>query len=60
MADPIIKLEDVTKTYRSKKTLLKGADQTVVALNKVSLEIARGDIFGLVGQSVAGRQPPED
>lgn len=55
MADPIIKLEDVTKTYRSKKTLIKGADQTVVALNKVSLEIARGDIFGLVGQSGSGK-----
>ena len=55
MVDSIITLEKVTKTYRSKKSLLKGANQTVVALNDVSLDIARGDIFGLVGQSGSGK-----
>jgi len=55
MSNPIITLENVTKTYRSKKTLLKGGDQTVVALKDVSLDIARGDIFGLVGQSGSGK-----
>lgn len=55
MSDPIIKLEAVTKTYRSKKKLVKGADQTVVALKDVSLDISRGDIYGLVGQSGSGK-----
>lgn len=44
----MIVLHELTKTYHSKK-------QVVGALNKVSLEIHKGDIFGIIGYSGAGK-----
>jgi D-methionine transport system ATP-binding protein len=44
----MIVLENLTKTYQGKKT-------SVGALNKVSLRIDKGDIFGIIGYSGAGK-----
>jgi len=58
MKDPntvIVQLEDISKTFRTRTSFLKGASKEVVALNRVSFEIFRGEIFGLVGESGSGK-----
>jgi len=58
MKDPntvIVQLESISKTFRTRTSFLKGAPKEVVALNRVSLEIFRGEIFGLVGESGSGK-----
>ena len=44
----MIELKDVTKTY-------KMGDETIYALNKVSLNIDKGDFFAIVGPSGSGK-----
>ncbi len=45
---PIIALKNITKTYQS-------AEGTFTALNGVSLEIYKGEIYGVIGMSGAGK-----
>jgi len=52
---PIIELKRVSKIYRSKKSFLEKAGETIVALNRISLKIAKGEILGLVGESGSGK-----
>ena len=51
----IVQLENISKTYRTRASFLTGAYQKVVALNRVSFEIFKGEIFGLVGESGSGK-----
>lgn len=44
----MIELRDVTKQFQTKQ-------HTVIALDKVSLKIEKGDIFGIIGYSGAGK-----
>ena len=44
----MIELRDVTKQFQTKQ-------HTVTALDKVSLKIEKGDIFGIIGYSGAGK-----
>jgi len=44
-----IEIHDLSKTYRGKKM------QKVVALNKLSLEVAPGQVFGFLGPNGAGK-----
>ncbi|SEM78849.1 methionine ABC transporter ATP-binding protein [Lihuaxuella thermophila] len=46
----MIQVKEVTKTYPAQKN-----QQVVTALKGVSLQIERGDIFGIVGHSGAGK-----
>ena len=46
---PIIKLENITKIFSAGKT------SSVLAVKDVSLDIYRGDIFGIIGFSGAGK-----
>jgi len=48
---PIVSLQGVTKTYPT--TARDGAP--VVAVDDVTLEIAQGDVFGIIGYSGAGK-----
>jgi peptide/nickel transport system ATP-binding protein len=53
--DIILKFDAVRKTYRGKGSFLKSSGREVVALSALSLEIFRGEIFGLVGESGSGK-----
>lgn len=46
----LVRLEDVSKTYPT-----ASAPDVVTAVDNVSLEIERGDIFGIIGYSGAGK-----
>lgn len=46
--EPIIQIKNVTKTF-------VGKDNQVEALKGISLDIAKGDIYGIIGMSGAGK-----
>jgi len=52
---PILQIRNVSKVYRSKGNLFRGSGKEVVALNRISLDIFKGEIFGLVGESGSGK-----
>ncbi|MFQ5485389.1 MAG: ABC transporter ATP-binding protein, partial [Desulfobacterales bacterium] len=51
----IIKLERISKFYRSKSSFFKEQKEEIVALDRISLKIFEGEIFGLVGESGSGK-----
>ncbi|OEU82553.1 MAG: dipeptide/oligopeptide/nickel ABC transporter ATP-binding protein [Desulfobulbaceae bacterium C00003063] len=51
---PILQLKDISKTYSS-KTSFFGGGKEIIALNHISLEIFKGEIFGLIGESGSGK-----
>ena len=48
MSQPLIQVVNVSKTFKTK-------DNTVEALKDISLDIEKGDIFGIIGMSGAGK-----
>ncbi|MEF9853984.1 MAG: ATP-binding cassette domain-containing protein [Hydrogenoanaerobacterium sp.] len=48
MSDTLISLKELGKTFKSKNS-------TVVALQNISLDINKGEIFGIIGMSGAGK-----
>jgi oligopeptide/dipeptide ABC transporter ATP-binding protein len=52
---PILRLVHVTKRYRSRGSLFGAQGKEIVALNRLSLDIEKGEIFGLVGESGSGK-----
>ena len=52
---PILKMDSVTKRYRSKPALFGKAGKPIVALQQLSLEVGAGEIVGLVGESGSGK-----
>ena len=55
VSSPILSMTDVTKVYRSGDSLLGASGSRVVALDRISLDINAGEIFGLVGESGSGK-----
>ncbi len=51
----MLTMSDVTKVYRVKDSLLGGAGRDVVALDRFSMTINAGEIYGLVGESGSGK-----
>jgi peptide/nickel transport system ATP-binding protein len=52
---PVLELKQVSKTYQSHSARIWGRGKLVTALNRVSLSLKRGEIFGLVGESGSGK-----
>lgn len=53
--NPIIRVEQIYKVFKSGGSFWGGVQKEVIALNRVSLKIYRGEIFGLVGESGSGK-----
>ncbi len=51
----ILELEEVTKTYRSRGGVFRRGGEAVIALDRLSLAVHQGEIFGLVGESGSGK-----
>ncbi len=52
---PILEIRDVSKIYKSKAGLFGDRGKDVIALDRISLHINKGEIFGLVGESGSGK-----
>jgi peptide/nickel transport system ATP-binding protein len=52
---PIVELKSISKKYKSRRRFFNSGAEDVIALKNVSLEIFKGEIFGLVGQSGSGK-----
>ena len=52
---PVLDLSEVSKAYQSHASRVWGRGRLITALNKVSLSLNRGEIFGLVGESGSGK-----
>lgn len=52
---PVLELKEVSKTYHSQASRVWGRGRLVTALNRVSLSLNKGEIFGLVGESGSGK-----
>ena len=51
--DEILRIENVSKIYKDSSILFRKKDN--LALDEVSFDIKRGEIFGLVGESGSGK-----
>jgi len=52
---PILQMRNVNKVYKGKGKLFRSSGKDVIALNRISLDICKGEIFGLVGESGSGK-----
>jgi peptide/nickel transport system ATP-binding protein len=55
VSDPVLRIRDLVKEYRRPRTSLTRPGPVVHALRGVSLEVTRGERFGLVGESGCGK-----
>jgi peptide/nickel transport system ATP-binding protein len=53
--EPIIELVDIVKRYTSRSSFFGAQSKEIIALNKISIKILKGEIFGLVGESGSGK-----
>ncbi|MGA2642367.1 MAG: ABC transporter ATP-binding protein [Spirochaetia bacterium] len=54
-ADTIIRVNDLSKVYKLEAGLFTAASRWVYALNGVSMDLRRGETYGLVGESGSGK-----
>jgi len=52
---PILQMRNIHKVYKTKGNLFRSSGKDVIALNRISLDIYKGEIFGLVGESGSGK-----
>ena len=55
MSDPLLSLHDVSMTFGGGKTFLGPRRPPVHAVDRVSLDVREGEIFGIVGESGCGK-----
>jgi len=53
--ESVLKIRDVSKIYKTKGAFFGSSGKDVTALNRISLDIFKGEIFGLVGESGSGK-----
>ena len=51
----ILELEHIVKRYKSRGSFFGTHGNEIIALNKISIKILKGEIFGLVGESGSGK-----
>lgn len=55
MNDSLLKLNNITKTYRAFEGFFKGSSTIISAVDSISLDIAKGRSLGIVGESGSGK-----
>jgi peptide/nickel transport system ATP-binding protein len=55
MADTIVEIKDLRKIYQDQRSLFGKSAPDLVAIDGVSLDIKKGQVFGLVGASGSGK-----
>jgi len=53
--ETILELKHIVKRYTSRSSFFGARGKEIIALNKISIKILRGEIFGLVGESGSGK-----
>ena len=57
MAEPAVKLESLTKSFAQERLSLLTPRKRLHAVKNVSVDISRGESFGIIGESGCGNQP---
>ena len=53
--ESLLEIRDVSKIYKTKGAFFGSTRKDVTALNRISFDIFKGEIFGLVGESGSGK-----
>lgn len=51
----VIEVENLTRTYTAQKGWIKRKKETINAVNGITFDVNKGEIFGLLGQNGAGK-----
>lgn len=51
----LLKLDNVSRIFKTRRSFFGRSNGKIVALNRLSLDLYRGEIFGLVGESGSGK-----
>jgi len=55
MAEPVIEVDELARTFRSRRGLFRRSTKEIEAVRGVSFSVDRGELFGLLGPNGAGK-----